>query len=173
MLAFCRGYSKVSTDSSKHAAKRMTKNMKNLAKLKNTLKLMEPRANLSAMSINPGDSLELTDRIIGQQYNYFKAEYLGWNGSRSRVIAEVSGCWDTEDDAEDALNERVDKVRQDWYDRAGQDADTADDTHGGWLSDYKTFTYRFSVTPTVNGRLDHDRSLWLNPGELPEWKSAE
>jgi hypothetical protein len=107
------------------------------------------------------------------EYNYFKAEYLGWNGSRSRVIAEVSGCWDTEDDAQDALNERVEKVRQDWYDRAGQDAETADDTHGGWLSDYRSFTYRFRVTPTVNGRLDHDRSLWVNPGELPDWKIAE
>ena len=108
----------------------------------------------------------------GIEYNYFTAQFLGWNGSRSRVIVEVSGCWDTEAEAQKALDEKCAEERQDWYDKAGQDEADADDTHGGWLSDYQRFSTHFSVTPKINGRLDHEKTMTLNPGELPEFEVA-
>lgn len=55
------------------------------------------------------------------EYNYFAATLFGWNGSNKREITKAEGCWDTEDDAQAALDAACEKkarsmVRQLWSD---------------------------------------------------------
>ncbi|NBW10986.1 MAG: hypothetical protein EBR82_23445 [Caulobacteraceae bacterium] len=94
----------------------------------------------------------------GIEYQYYKAQLLGWNGSRSRVIAEASGCWDTEVEADKALDEEIERMSEAKLE--------------GWQSDCQRFSRVFSVTPTIDGRLDHSSEQTLTPGEVPEFKVA-
>lgn len=104
-------------------------------------------------------------------YNYFAARLLGWNGSHSRVIAQASGCWDTEEQANDELDSAIWKARDQWCDANGiaYDDETAQDRTRGWLSDYQRTSVEFDVTPTVDGRLAHNLSETINLGSLPSF----
>jgi len=77
-----------------------------------------------------------------------------------------------DEQAQTALDDKAAEVRQELVrqSRLDADAEDVDDTRNGWLADYQTFTTRSAVTPMVNGRLDHDKTMWLRPGDLPEFE---
>lgn len=107
----------------------------------------------------------------GVEYNYFIATLYGWNGSNRRIIAKVDGCWDSEQEAQDALDAKCIEKQQDYADKCGIDFEEAGE-RSGWLADYQRTTVEFEVTPVINGRLDHDQMQCLAPGELPEFNEA-
>ena len=101
-------------------------------------------------------------------YQYFHAILCGWNGSRKREIVTVSGCWDDEAEAQAALDAACEKKREAYADGNGlaYDDETLDDR---FLGDYQRITTEFSVTPSVDGRLDHGRTETLAQGEVPTY----
>ena len=94
---------------------------------------------------------------IKLKYSYFTATLIGYRGSQRTTIAEVSGCWHSEDAAEAAL--------LDTFEEAGE--------RNGWLSDYERTATEFAVTPSIknapSGSLIHSLSVVLNKGEVPQW----
>ena len=52
-------------------------------------------------------------------YNYFTATLTGYNGSRGTVLAKASGCWNTEAEAEAALDESIRAASEEILERNG------------------------------------------------------
>lgn len=104
-------------------------------------------------------------------YNYFAARLLGWNGSRSRIIAQVSGCWDDEMEAHFALEEAVAYAKGKFCDGLGLDPedDDSEDRFIGIDSDYQRTSIEFDVTPTVDGQLAHNLSETINSDSVPSF----
>ncbi len=106
-------------------------------------------------------------------YNYFTATLTAFNGTNGRTVAEVSGCWDNEAQAEAALEEKCAVKEQDYADRMGMSIEEVQNQLRGWLNDYQRSAITFSVTPSLNGKLVHELTRTLNPGQLPDWTAQE
>jgi len=108
-------------------------------------------------------------------YHYFSATLTGFNGSRGREIVKVCGCWNTEAEAQDALDEACIKKREAWCDSRGvsYDDEIADDRFRGWLGDYQRTAVTFSVTYEIDNKLVHSLSRTLSPNELPDCSNSE
>jgi hypothetical protein len=108
-------------------------------------------------------------------YNYFTATLTGYNGSQGRTIASAEGCWNSEAEAQAALDAACDKKREAYCDGNGlaYDDEIVDDRFRGWLGDYQRTAVSFEVVPSVDGRLVHELRRSLSPDELPEWSDAE
>jgi len=115
-----------------------------------------PKNNLNKKKNTTMNTIKIT-----VTYQYFFAEFRGWNGSNSRQIAEVSGCWDNEKEAEAALGNQCDALQ-----------DECDDDEN-WLRDYQRTTTNYRVTASLNDKLEHDLRAELMEGEKPDWTEAD
>ena len=108
--------------------------------------------------------------VTAEKIQYFTATLTGFNGSGGREIVTVSGCWDSEEEAQAALDAACEKKRESWCDGNGiaYDDEIADDKFRGWLGDYQRLATTFEVVPTVDGRLDHSARETLAPGEVSQ-----
>lgn len=95
--------------------------------------------------------------------------------SNGTQIARAEGCWDTEAEADAALDAACEKKREAWCDGFGvaYDDEIADDRFRGWLGDYQRTAITFEVIPTVDGHLDHSSREILSLGEISQHEIAE
>jgi len=107
--------------------------------------------------------------------NYFTATLTGYNGSHGREIAKAEGCWESEQEAQAALDAACDKKRADWCDGNGIDTDddSSDDRYRGWLGDYQRTEVSFAVVPSVDGKLLHGLRCDLSAGARPDWSDTD
>ena len=113
-----------------------------------------------------------TTKII-VTHRYFSAILEGFNGSQSRMIAEVDGCWDTEEEAEAALDDKCDKKRLEWCDSWGVAREDSFDRSDGWLRDYQRTHVTYVVVASLNGQLVHSLRENLNANEEPDWTEED
>ncbi len=104
------------------------------------------------------------------EFQYFRATLYGMNGSRGREICAVEGCWDSEQEAETQLLLEMSRRREKWCHGMGIDPESDE---AGWLSDYQRVETQYTVIPTIGGRLQHEMTQLLNPGEQPEWNTED
>jgi len=101
-----------------------------------------------------------TTKII-VTYRYFSAIVEGYNGSRATKLAEVIGCWDTEEEAEKELDIKCTELQEEY------------DENLEWLGDYQRTVVSYSVTAILDGKLVHGLTACLMPGEKPDWTEED
>jgi len=101
-----------------------------------------------------------TTKII-VTYRYFSAIVEGYNGSRATKLAEVIGCWDTEEEAEKELDIKCAEIQNE------HDKDLE------WLTDHQRIVLSYIVTASLNGKLAHELTACLMPGEKPDWTEED
>ena len=127
--------------------------------------------NASKAVTLPRHALIKPDQEI--KFQYFTATLTGYNGSNGREIAKAEGCWDTEAEAQAALDAACDKKRQSWADGMGEGDEVIDDRFRGWLGDYQRTLVSFTVIPTVGEKLAHGLRKEVLADEMPDWSDAE
>jgi hypothetical protein len=91
-----------------------------------------------------------------------------------RVIVKAEGCWDTEAQAQEALDLAAEKKLLEFCDGRGLDPDMDEsdkwDEFCGVHSDYQRTSTSFYCIPSLNERLAHDQAQEVQPGQLPMLK---